>query len=171
MQSLLLLFQGNDFVNSDCPHSTLRPQREVCPTLTACQTCQKAAWKKHHKYECAMLSAGPTIVALTRVLFRLLHIGDHKLLSRETWVALSRLQSHTNQYLSSAKAAKVAAVSLLARSRTGTVLRVNEVLSLYCTVCSLLPSHTSYLLIYPIYRYSQTVCPFVKQRVRRLEQA
>ena len=114
--------------------------------LTACQICQKAAWNKHQKYECVMLAAEPSMSAITRVLFRLLYIGNQKLLSRETCVALSRLQSHTDQCHSSAKAAKVAAVSLLARSRTGTVLRVNEILNLYCTVCSLLASHTCYHL-------------------------
>ena len=141
VQSFLLLFQGNRFANLVCPRSTSRSTCEIGHILTARQACQKAAWRKHHKYECAMLLATPAISPHNRVLHRLLYIGNHNLMSHETWIALNRLKAHTDQYHSSEVSEKAVADSESATSRTGTALSSTEVFDLYCTVCSLMGNH------------------------------
>jgi hypothetical protein len=113
--------------------------------LTARQTCQKAAWRKHHKHECAMLLAAPAMVPLTRVLYRLLYMDNHKLISRENWVALNKLRSHIDQYSSRPNSETAKATSESARSCTSTVLGSVEVFTLYCTVCISMENH-AYLL-------------------------
>jgi hypothetical protein len=113
--------------------------------LTARQTCQKTAWKKYHKHECEMLLAAPAMFPLTRVLYRLLYMDKHKLISREDWVALNRLKSHIDQYYSRPNYETAKAKSELAGSRTSTVLGSVEVFALYCTVCISMGNH-AYLL-------------------------
>jgi hypothetical protein len=51
--------------------------------LTARQTCQKAAWRKYHKHECAMFLAAPAMFPLFRILYRLLYMDNYRLISRE----------------------------------------------------------------------------------------
>ena len=98
------------------------------------QTCQRKAWKRYHKYECAMFSQDPDMYPRTRALYRLLNMHKHDLLSSEQWAALNGLQPHVGEHVSSANAQAVVGASEHARSRTGTELGFSEVLTLHCTV-------------------------------------
>lgn len=81
-----------------------------------------------------MFSETPNMYATTRALYRLLNMNKHQLLSREQWLALHRLQPHTEEHLSTANSVLIIGVCEAARSRTDTDLSSSEVLTLYCTV-------------------------------------
>lgn len=80
--------------------------------------------------------------ARTRALYRLLNMDKHQLLSREQRFGLYGLQPHTEEHLSSTDSATIIGASESARSRTGTDLSSDEVLTLFCTVRTIRKNQT-----------------------------
>ncbi|KAF2847598.1 hypothetical protein T440DRAFT_520728 [Plenodomus tracheiphilus IPT5] len=129
-------------------HSDGRFRRQEDPGLTmmACngckvtfycsKACQKKAWRKHHKYECALLGQYTELTALTRVLYRLIEIHKHKLTSNNFRASMFKLQNNFIQHLKSANAKSIWDASEHATLVTKTTLDPIRVVDLYGMVCT-----------------------------------
>ena len=104
--------------------------------LTTHKSCQKNAWKQYHKFECALFSKTPRLPTLTQALCRLLCKLERGLISQEQDLGLSKLESHSAEYISGADKLRIASIAHGARTLlgVGTTLSSPHVAALYCIV-------------------------------------